>query len=582
VAVTGGAESETLLRRGARLAQRGAGSDLLAVHVIASDGLRQVDAARVARVQQLTDALGGSFHSVVGEDVAAAVVDFATGANATMVVVGVSRNSRLRRLFNGSTGDRTASLAGAIDVHLVTHDEVSRAVHRRGRLSPLSRTRQAVGWISAVVMPFALTWLLQSAQETDQLTLAELLLLAGTVVVALVGGLLPALLSALVSFLTLNYYFIPPTGALTIANTANVVALLVFVAVAAGVATVVDRASRRAADALRARTEAATMSSLSRSVLTGQDTAEAIVERVREVFGQASVSLLAHRDSEWVVVASAGPDHACAPDDGDSRVRVDDDHVLCLRGEPLRATDQRVLEAFAVQTSLVLEYRRLRAREDRAAALESAEATSTALLRAVSHDLRTPLATMRASVDGLVSPSVGADDRRTLMESLDSSTDRLESLTDDLLDLSRVQSGLVHPVLRNRSLEEVLPLAVAGHPVGAVVLDVDEAAPLVSTDSALLERVVANLVSNAVRVSAGVPVRVLAHVMPESVEVMVVDRGPGVPAAQREQMFEPFQRLSDSSPGGLGLGLADVQHDRAGGMAGDGEWQDLLEAAVAQ
>lgn len=559
VAVTGGAESETLLRRGARLAQRAAGSELLAVHVIASDGLANPDESRIARAQQLVASLGGTFHSVVGEDVAAAVVDFAVASNATMVVVGVSRHGRVRRLFAGTTGDRIASLAGAVDVHLVTHDQVARGTRRRSALSPLSAQRQVAGWVGAVVMPVVLTSLLQRFQETDQLPLAEMALLAGTVVVALVGGLLPALVAAVVSFFTLNYFFTPPTGRLTVAEPANVVSLLVYVAVAAGVATVVDRASRRAGDALRARTEAATMSSLSRSVLTGQDTAEAIVERVREVFGQTSVSLLTHGPTGWEVTAHAGPDHACTPESGDTRVKVDDDHVICLRGEPLRATDQKVLEAFAVQTSLVLEYRRLREREQRAAALEGAEATSTALLRAVSHDLRTPLATMRASVDGLVSGEVGAADRATLHEALDDSTDQLEGLIDNLLDLSRLQSGLVKPVLTDRSLDEVLPLALSGQAPGTVVLDVDEPAPVVRTDAGLLERVVANLVSNAVRVSPGTPVRVMAHVLPERVEVMVVDHGPGVPAEQRERMFEPFQRLGDSSPGGLGLGLAVAQ-----------------------
>lgn len=559
VAVTGGAESETLLRRGARLAQRAAGSELLGVHVIASDGLTNPDETRIARAQQLVASLGGTFHSVVGEDVAAAVVDFAHASNATMMVVGVSRHSRLRRLFTGTTGDRIASLAGAVDVHLVTHDEVARGARRRSALSPLSTRRQVAGWVGAVVMPVVLTWLLQQFQDTDQLPLAEMLLLAGTVVVALVGGLLPALVTAVISFFTLNWFFTPPTGRLTVGEPANVLSLFVYVAVAAGVATVVDRASRRAGDALRARTEAATMGSLSRSVLTGQDTAEAIVERVREVFGQTSVSLLELTTTGWRDLAHAGPEHACSPDQGDTRVKVDDEHVICLRGEPLRATDQKVLEAFAVQTSLVLEYRRLREREQRAAALEGAEATSTALLRAVSHDLRTPLATMRASVDGLVGGEVGADDRDTLHESLAASTDQLESLIDNLLDLSRLQSGLVKPVLKDRSLDEVLPLALAGHEPGAVVLDVDEPAPVVRTDAGLLERVVANLVSNAVRVSTGTAVKVMAHVLPERVEVMVIDHGPGLPAEQRERMFEPFQRLGDSSPGGLGLGLAVAQ-----------------------
>ncbi|GAB3993192.1 ATP-binding protein [Nocardioides marmoraquaticus] len=569
VALTGGTESETLLRRGARLAQRAKGSELIAVHVIAADGLQTDDRSRIARAQQLVASLGGSFHSVVGDDVAPAVVDFATAANATMIIVGVSRHSRLRRLFAGTTGDRIAQLAGAIDVHLVTHDQVARSVRRGSTSSPLSRRRQAAGWIGAVVVPLVLTWVLGSFQETDQLPLAEMLLLAGTVVVALVGGLRPALVAAVISFFALNWYFTPPTGVLTVAEPANLLALIVYVAVAAGVATVVDLASRRAGDALRARTEAATMSSLSRSVLTGQDTAEAIVERVRETFGQDAVTLLERRTTGWVPLATAGETPPDRPDAGTSQVDVDDDHLLCLRGETLRSTDRRVLEAFAVQTSLVLEYRRLRERDQRAALLESAQSTSTALLRAVGHDLRTPLATIRASVDGLSARGLSADDRAELEGSLVDGTDRLEHLIDDLLDLSRLQSGLVEPHLVDRSLDEVLPLAVSGHPPGAVVLDVDEPAPVVRTDAGLLERVVANLVSNAVRASRAVEgapaVRVMAHVLPTRVEVVVVDRGRGVPPEQRERMFAPFQRLSDhagpeqGASTGLGLGLAVAQ-----------------------
>jgi two-component system sensor histidine kinase KdpD len=556
VAVTGGEESETLIRRGARLAQRAAGSELLAAHVIATDGLRSGDEARLARAQQLVAELGGTFHSVAGEDVAAAVVDFASGANATMIVVGVSRHGRLRRLLTGSTGDRIAFLAGAIDVHLVTHDEATRATRSRQVLSTLSPARQYAGWALAVVLPAALAWVLHLFEDTDQLPLATLSLLAGTVLVALVGGLLPALLAAVVGFLVLNWFFTPPFGTFTVAEPKNLAALVVFLAVAAGVASVVDRASRRALEATRARTEAATLGALSRSVLTGQDTAEAIVERLRETFGQDAVSLLERAPTGWTVLAAAGDPCATTPDEGDTRVGVDDDHVIALCGEPLRAGDQRVLEGFAVQTGLVLEYRRLRAREERAAALEGAEATSTALLRAVSHDLRTPLATMRTAVDGLVVGGLTEADRGALVDAVGDATDQLEGLIDNLLDLTRVQSGLIKPVLAPRSLDEVLPIAVSGYPPGAVSLEVDETAPYVLTDRGLLERVLANLVANAVRVSAGQPVRVLAHVLPGAVEILVVDRGPGVPPDQRERMFEPFQRLDDVSPGGLGLGLA--------------------------
>ncbi len=556
VAVTGGPESETLLRRGARLAQRAAGSELQAVHVLSSDGLQHYGDSRIARAQQLVASLGGSFHSVVGEDVPSAVVDFARAGNATMIVVGVSRHGRLRRLLAGTTGDRIASLAGSVDVHLVTHEHASGAVALRSPLSPLSRRRLLLGWILAVVLAPALGAALLGFSDTDQLPIAELLLLATTVLVALVGGQRPALLAAIVSFVTLNVGFTLPTGRVTVARPQDVIALVVYLAVAVGVASVVDLASRRTTEALRARTEAAALASLARSVLTGQDTAEAMVVRLQEVFGQRGAALLARSAGGWSVVAASGSAPVAAPDQGDTRVQVDDDHVLVLCGDPLRADDRRVLETFAVQTSLVLEYRRLRAREDRAAVLESAEATSTALLRAVSHDLRTPLATMRASVGGLLAGGIDSADRRELVDTVATATDQLEHLIDDLLDLSRVQTGLLRPVMGSASLEEVLPPAVSGHAPGAVVLDAAEDLPLVRTDSGLLERVVANLVSNAVRVSRGTPVRVLVHVRPDTLEILVVDRGPGVPADQRERMFEPFQRLDDSSPGGLGLGLA--------------------------
>ncbi|EGD40445.1 sensor histidine kinase KdpD [Nocardioidaceae bacterium Broad-1] len=566
VAVTGGPESETLLRRAARLCQRAKGSELLAVHVVTADGLARPETGSIERVQALTASLGGTFHSVVGEDAASAVVDFATGANATMIIVGVSRHGRLRRFFTGTTGDRIATAAGSIDVHLVTHDEIARGARVRGGLgSPLSRTRQALGWISAFLVPVGLVWLLHNdgieGPISGQLPLASMLLLAATVLVAMVGGRWPAVVAALAGFAHLNWWFTPPVHRFTIAEPRNLVMLVIFVAVAVGVATVVDRASRRADEARQAKGEAATMGALSRSVLTGQDTAEAIVSRVRETFAQQAVVLLEETPQGWVRLAGAGIGYPADPDQGDAQVAVDDTHVIVLRGTPLRARDRRVLEAFAVQTSLVLEHRRLRDQADRALALERAEQTSTALLRAVSHDLRTPLATMRAALDGLLVGRVPEEDRKELVESAATSADQLEALIDNLLDLSRVEAGLVHPVLRDVSLEESLPLAVAGLPPGSVALEVGEDAPLVRTDSGLLERIVANLVTNAVRASgqgprSGEPVRVLAHETAETVEVMIVDRGPGVPEEQRERMFEPFQRLDDTSAVGLGLGLA--------------------------
>ncbi|KRF30577.1 sensor histidine kinase [Nocardioides sp. Soil805] len=559
VAITGGAEGETVVRRAARIASRSAGSELIAVHVVRSDGLSGPDGTSLRASRELVEELGGSLHSVVGDDVPEAVIDFARGVNASMVVVGVSSHTSLRQLFVGSTATEIARLSGPIDVHLVTHDKAGGPRRMRRSVSPLSRSRQAAGWVAATVLPVLVTLLLSATHTEQSLPLEVMSYLAVTVLVAMVGGLLPGLAAALAGFLLLNWFFTEPVGQWTVSEPRNLVALLVFVVIAAAVSSVVDRASRVAADAARARAEATTMSGLSQSVLTGDDTAQAVVARLRATFGLESVSLLARHDDldGWELLAADGPAAPETPEAADAQVRVDDRRVLALRGRSLRASEMRVLDGFAVQAGLVLEYRRLRERDARAAALEHAEATSTALLRAVSHDLRTPLATIRASVDGLVGGGrLGEAERAELLSSLDGSTDQLERLIDNLLDLSRLSSGLLTPRVRDISLDEVLPLAVAGHPPGAVVLDLDEEEPLVRTDPGLLERVVANVVANAVRHAPGTAVRVDVHAGARDMEIRVADRGPGVSEAARERMFEPFQRLGDATPGGLGLGLA--------------------------
>ncbi|UKJ62559.1 sensor histidine kinase KdpD [Cellulosimicrobium cellulans] len=575
VAVTGGPESATLLRRGARIAERAAGSELLAVHVLATDGLPTASPAAIAADRALVESLGGTFHTVVGEDVASAVVDFAHGANATMVVVGVSRRSRWREAFLGSTSAEIARLSGSLDVHLVTHERArSGRVARRG-WSPLSVRRRVAGFVLAVAGPAGLTALLDAGREAVGLPTQVMLFLALSVGVALVGGMWPALACAVVSFLCLNWFFTPPTGLLTVADPENLLALLVFVVVAAAVASVVDLSARRTVQAYRARAEASTLAALSRSVLSGEDTAEAVVARLAQTFQLRRVALEGRattggRSREWSTIAVAdrvvdteGPSGGGrrgprSRDETRTVVSVDDDLRLVLDGRPLPAGDRQVLEAFGAQAGIVLEYRRLREEAARAAVLAEADATRTALLAAVSHDLRTPLAAIRAAVDGLRSPEAVLEpqDRTALVETAASETERLEQLIDNLLDLSRLQTGSVAPVLRDVSLEEIVPVAVEPH--GArVALDVPEDLPLVRTDPGLLERVVANVVANAVRFAPpDEPVRVRASASGGIVEMRVVDLGPGVPDDAKERMFESFQRLGDAGEHGVGLGLA--------------------------
>ncbi len=559
VAVTGGPETDTLLRRGARLAQRSPGSELLAVHVLVTDGLPGAPPQALAAHRQLVESLGGTFHTVVGEHVAGAVVDFATGVNATMIVVGVTRRSRWRQALAESTDVEIARLAGSIDVHLVTHQLARGGMPRLSRSSALSRPRQVAGWVAAIALPAALTAALLPARTHLGLATDLMVFLTGTVAVALLGGLWPAVAMAVIGFLALNWFFTEPVRRFTIAQPENAFALAVFVLVAVAVASVVDLAARRSAEAFRSRAEASALASVSRSVLSGENTAEAVVERVRETFGQGAVALLERGEgTTWTAVAVAGDEPPASPGDATTVADVDDRRALALSGRPLPAGDRRALDAFASQAGVVMEQRRLRAQAEQARVLEQADAARTALLAAVSHDLRTPLATIRTAVDALTAPglALAEDDRTDLVLTLAAATTRLERLIDNLLDMSRLQAGGLHPALRAASLEEVVPGVV--EPYGrSVRLEVPEDLPLVHTDPGLLERVLDNVTSNAVRHSpAGERVLVLASASDHDVEVRVVDRGPGVSEADRAAIFEPFRRLSDSHPEGVGLGLA--------------------------
>ncbi|RFU41040.1 histidine kinase, partial [Actinomadura logoneensis] len=237
--------------------------------------------------------------------------------------------------------------------------------------------------------------------------------------------------------------------------------------------------------------------------------------------------------------------------------------VLALSGRVLPASDRRVLTAFASQAGAVLEWRRLAEEAARARRLEEGNEIRTALLAAVSHDLRTPLASIKAGVSSLRATDVEWDpeDEAELLASVEESADRLDGLIANLLDMSRLQTGVVTPLIRPVALDEVLPRALLNVPGERVRLDVPETLPPVAADPGLLERALANVVENAVRHGTGTVLLTAGELRfgggPGRVELRVVDRGPGVPDAVKERMFAPFQRLGDAPKGtGVGLGLA--------------------------
>ncbi|MFF2099857.1 ATP-binding protein [Streptomyces sp. NPDC058202] len=562
VGLTGGPEGRTLIRRAARLAEKGAGGEVMAVYIARSDGLTAASPKELALQRTLVEDLGGTFHHVVGDDIPASLLDFARGVNATQIVLGSSRRKTWQYVFGPGVGVTVARESGPdLDVHIVTHEEVAKG---RGlpvaRGARLGRSRIIWGWLIGVGGPVVLALLL----NTIDLGLANdmLLFLAVTIAAALLGGLLPALASAAFGSLLLNYFYTPPLHRLTVADPKNIVAIVIFVGVAVSVASVVDLAARRTHQAARLRAESEILSFLAGSVLRGETSLEALLERVRETFAMESVALLERvNDVEpWTCAGSVGPDPSARPEDADVDMPVGDHMALALSGRVLPASDRRVLAAFAAQAAVVLDRQRLQHEADQAKELAEGNRIRTALLAAVSHDLRTPLAGIKASVSSLRSDDVAwsEEDQAELLEGIEDGADRLDHLVGNLLDMSRLQTGTVAPLIREIDLDEVVPMALGGVPEDSVDLEIPESLPMVAVDAGLLERAVANLVENAVKYSPlDARVMVAASAIADRVEVRVVDRGPGVPDEAKDRIFAPFQRYGDAPRGnGVGLGLA--------------------------
>jgi two-component system sensor histidine kinase KdpD len=574
VALTGGPEGDTLIRRAARIAARAKGADLLAVHVTRSDGLVGADPANLARQRTLVESLGGTYHQVVGTDVADALLDFARGVNATELVLGVSRRHRWTQLLSRGVGLTAVRESGPIDVHLVTHEEVQRGrSHHRGPTSALSRTRKLYGYglnlVGLPVLTLVLSWL------RPHLTLPSdiLLFLAAVVVVALVGGLVPAMVAAVAASLLLNYFFTPPLHAFTIAERENLLALCVFLAVAVAVSITVDMAARRTREAASASAEAETLSTLAGSVLRGARPLPALLDQLRETLGFTSVTLLERRpdtrsgpdlwrDSEaWRVAAAVGDQPCANPGEGDAEILVDEQVSLVLRGHPLAAEDRRIAQAFAAQAAVVLRHEQLAQEAAAAGPLAEADRLRTALLSAVSHDLRTPLASAKAAVGGLRgSVEFSAEDREELLATVEESLDRLSRLVDNLLDMSRLQAGALAMIPQPMSVAETVATALddLGDEGREIEVQVRDDLAEVYADPVLVERILVNVARNAIRYSPiGRAPIITASELSDFVEIRVIDAGPGIPAEQWDRVFLPFQRLGDfDNETGVGLGLA--------------------------
>ncbi len=429
------------------------------------------------------------------------------------------------------------------------------------------RRRLAGVLLAAVLLPL-LTVVLAAARAHLNLADFVLVYLVAVVAITVIGGFWPAVLAAVAASLLLNWYFTVPIHTFTIAQPRELLALLLFVTVAVAVSSVVHLAARRALQAARAREEAAALLELAQTVLGGADSPAAVLEHLTRTHG-GQAELQERVAGRWVGTASSGVDGVLA---AALRIDIRPDLTLMVTGQAPSATSA-LLAGYAAQAAAALDRERLRTQAAQAEALAEGNRMRTALLAAVSHDLRTPLASVKASVSSLRQTDVewSEADEADLLATIEQNADRLDALIGNLLDMSRLHTGSLQPFLRPTAIDEVAPVAAVGLDDSLrLEMAVPDGFPLVLADPGLLERVLANLFSNALRYSpAGRPPELHAFLDGSTVRLEVADHGPGVPDELKERIFEPFERVGDRHPGvGLGLAVARGFAEAMGGRIG--------------
>jgi two-component system, OmpR family, sensor histidine kinase KdpD len=600
IGLSGGLEGEVLIRRAVKVLDSAGGGDLIAVHIRTAEGASHESTSALESQRRLAVELGGSYHTVAAHDPVEALLGFASHVGATRLVIGQSRAHPVSRLLTGATETRIIRRAGDLDVQVVPHPLAGRGTGRR-RQRDLGRVRVAVGFVLAAAIPILMQLALAVIEHS--VATAVLVQLAGAVAVALVGGLWPGVAGALWSSLLVNYFSTPPVGELAIKDPQDLLALGVFVGVSVAVAGVVDRSARRSKEAARARAEAATLGELARGATRAEDTVGSLLEQALDVFGVRGAALFsgpafrngtdspdrpvlrdtpAFRDadaaragensSERKLLASAGELTDSELDGGEFAEHtvepVDDGTWLVLFGRTVPAADSSLLGAFAAHVLAQLERQQLAASRLEVLRLAEGNTMRTAILRAVSHDLRTPLAGIKLAVGGLLQTAVTytPEEQQELLKTIDECSDRLDALVGNLLDMSRITADSVRPLLKPVRWLDVVPPALRGLPQGSVRVVLPPNLPAVDADAVLLERVIANIAENAVKYAPASDVTVtsasgglsgaVVNGHPAG-ELRIIDHGRGVPDRNVPAMFRPFQRLDDLSQStGVGLGLA--------------------------
>jgi two-component system, OmpR family, sensor histidine kinase KdpD len=433
------------------------------------------------------------------------------------------------------------------------------------REQTLPLRRRAAGFALAAATLVGLTVLLVATSRPLSVASSLSLYLLALVAVTAIGGQWPGLATAVCAPLLVNWFLIPPYHTLRISDRDNLIELAVFVSVAVIVAWFVSVSARNEVAARVAARDVTTLARLSEAGL--REPLGEIVSLLRETFGFDGVSVLREESYGYTVVASSGIRPPSSPEDAGFSDHLGQKFILVAHGPQPGDRERRILDAFLGQLAKSLEQERLRRVELEAEALARTDELRTAILRAVSHDLRSPLASIKASVSSLRQDDIDWPDdvEAEFLESIEDQTDRLTSIVMNLLDLSRIEAGVLRPSMDRVLLDDVVAAALRNIDADTSIVDVALGSDLPDAvaDAALLERAIANLLTNAIawskRDSVVTRVRIETELTDREVRLHIIDHGPGIPGTMRKAVVQPFHRLTDSSvTGGLGLGLAIV------------------------
>ena len=533
VAVMGNEADEVLLRRAARIASRNHAL-ILAVHVVGTEGMHgRSEDTSLAR--ELVTEFEGTFHEIVDEDVASALVAFARAERGTQIILGSSRVRKVLRI--PGVVENVLRQARDLDVHIIAVGGARPPkVHPRRNKSAISPRRLVEGLVAtAFVMPL-LTIAMSEVRSSLSVSTVFLAYLIAVLALTTWSDVVVGVVAALTASGLENYFFVKPLHTLEVARPDDIVAIVGFLLFAVGSSIVVNRFTSRSNEALRARTEAELLAKAAATVATTRDDLMPLLDSLRVVFAVPTVALLQQHDGQWIpdLVSGERVEEAQL----NARFAVDDDTVLVLAGAILDNQDRQLIGAFAGRIAAGIQSQKLAKDAALLKASAEADALRIGLLRTVSHDLRPALAIIETSVTSLqrANASWSEAQQRHFLSAIAREVNNLTRMVTNLLDSGRLDAKLVAPRSRRVALLDLVNRAIETIDTQGRVIEVDfpEDLPLLTTDPDLLERVIANVVSNACQFSPDDQVvRLNAGVTAKGIELLVIDRGPGTRESER-------------------------------------------------